>query len=160
MRTKEDKVFAAMYEELDSGHIWIPIGTIDNYGSLSRRIAKVSFGEKSIHCEVLELDPGYCKKYSEPGSGRLLIADETENIVVINDWYRRKLGIDQTYKDSMVEVALDIRLSAACFSGLLACFDHPQVIVRIATWLGLLGATLGLIGIIPTICSVIRWIFS
>lgn len=159
METKECKIFAAMYEGLDSGHIWVPVGTIDNNGSLSRRIAKVCFGEKSIHFDVLEFDSGYRKRYCESGSGRLLISIETENIVVINDWYRRKLGIGKNYKDSKIEVALDIRPNAAYFSGILACFDHPRVIAWIATWIGLLGATLGLIGAISTICSPIRCLF-
>jgi hypothetical protein len=30
----------------------------------------------------------------------------------------------------------------------MACTDHPQIIVRVAAWLGLISVVLGLLGVI------------
>lgn len=167
MEDKIYKIFAAMYEDLDKGHIWIPKGTLEPKNQRPirprRPIAKITNGNESIHCEVLEFDENFLKRYSKPGSGRIEITSTEENIVVINDWYREKLGIGETNKYSKEEVKLQITTDTSYFRGVWACFDHPQVIVRIATYLaiiglilGFLGMVLGAIGACPTIRDIIK----
>ena len=94
------------------------------------------------------------KNYNKEGEGRVFLPlEEPSNslILVINQWYRYKLGkIDtkEVYK-------LNISIENNWLGKILACLDHPQVIVRIATILGIISVIetclFGIIGIISLI---------
>lgn len=70
----------------------------------------------------------------------------------MNGWYRAQLGELETQH----EYALDITPVDDCWGKLRACMDHPQIIVRVAAWLGVIGVALGVIGVILGIIGILH----
>jgi hypothetical protein len=69
-------------------------------------------------------------------------------LVFMNSWYREKLGIQRDLvPGSKVGLTIELREKTPIKWMVYACVDHPQVVVRLATWLGLLGLGLGVIGV-------------
>jgi len=63
--------------------------------------------------------------------------------IVINEWYRHKLCINKTQEEHVFEITP----ADNCWGHLMASLHHPQIIVRIATKLGILGLFLGIVGL-------------
>ena len=72
------------------------------------------------------------------------------NALVIGAWYRAGLGI----LESKTEVALEVSACNSWWGQFKACTGHPQVVVRLAAWLGGIGLALGIVGLILGIMSV------
>jgi hypothetical protein len=68
----------------------------------------------------------------------------------MNAWFRRKLRI----RDGRNELHVAICKSPWC--GICACFHHPQVVVRLATWLGFIGVALGVLGVVLAVIPLFK----
>lgn len=131
------KVVAALQMDINQGWVWLTGSGFDQ-----RSIVKITnkANNKSVYCERLEIDENFIKEYNK--SSRVNI-DPKEETAVINAWYRKKLG-DITTKAS--HDLLIVEANGWC-GKLKANISHPQVVVRLATWLAFISVGLGIIGI-------------
>jgi hypothetical protein len=107
--------------------------------------------KKAVYCEAIYIGENFLNHYNQQGRFHI---EQNENSIAINEWYRAKLGILRT----QIEEDLDIEITDSWRGRLSACLQHPQIIVRLATWLGLMSVFLGMLGIVPLICAGLRWI--
>ncbi len=132
-------LFAALHEDAQNGWVWLKNSS---FPLRSVVIIKNPKG-KSVYCEVLQIDNNFLKKYNN--SPRTFISEQKqENALVINGWYRAKLGNLQTKSD----IQLDINPCNCSWGRFRACTHHPQIIVRVAAWLGLISVVLGIVGVV------------
>jgi hypothetical protein len=127
-------VFPALNEDISSGWVWVP--SLMEGSRLSVKITNLA-NERSIYCEVLQIDKNFIARYNQPPRNDI---DKPDQSIVMCQWYRHKLGIQ-----SGECVDLKISLIEFCPYGYIrGCLDHPQLINRVAVWLGLLGVFLAL----------------
>jgi len=141
-------VLAALYNDINQGWIWIT-----STGFKPRSIVKIKnlHNGKNVYCECLQIDENYKTIYNQ--SPRKSIEDNIHTITM-NEWYRKRLGITNTksYYDLVIK-------PANCLCGkLVANFQHPQIVVRLATWLALISVILGILSIILGIVSICKLI--
>ncbi len=106
----------------------------------NRAIIKITNKKKSVYCEFLKIDENYLEKYN---NGRTLKIENPSNTIIANEWYRTRLGIKKTNQDENITIQPANNL----IGKLCASLQHPQLIVRISTKLGLLSFGLGLISL-------------
>ena len=161
---KHFKVYAAMAEEQDGNWIWIDT-TIP-----TRTVVKVENprAKRSIYCQVRQLDANYIARYNAPtetGPKRYQIDKKHhDDAIVISQWYRDALGGFPTTRergDAYIELVISDRPRVlgmripALWMSLRASNQHPDIIARIGTRLGVLGAWLGLIAIAPAVTTLL-----
>lgn len=141
------KLFAALREDTQQGWVWLQEKSLP-----SRSIVKIKNPANGnvVYCEALKIDKNFLSAYNQ--SPRITIINP-ESTLVINGWYRAKLGDLSTQSD----VSLNIKPSnRCCWSKFKACTDHPQIIVRVAAWLGAIGIFLGIVGLFISIVGFFR----
>ena len=130
-------IYAALNEDVHQGWMWL------QHASLPlRAIVKVTAIDtgRSVHCECLQIDENFLKRYNQ--EPRIPIHSPSDALVV-GEWYRAALGIVGTR--SSAEISL--RVCKTPLGQIVACIQHPQVVVRVAAWLGAIGLLLGLAGL-------------
>ena len=127
------KLFAARDEDAHQGWVWLK-----NPALSSRCIIKIEnpANGKCVYCEALQIENNFLEQYKQPP--RYPITDP-ETSLVIGAWYRAGLGGIETQS----EVPLVITPCRTWWGKFLACTGHPQVVVRLASWLGGIGLLLG-----------------
>lgn len=138
------KIFAALQEDINTGWIWIGKPKIHQRAVV--RIVNKKNGKK-IYCEALSIDENFRKKYKE--DNRIPIG-EPDYSIVINEWYRKRLGNIMTQSD----YDLGIKETNNIFGRVYATLQHPQVVVRIAMKLGIVSVILGFVGLILGFISI------
>jgi hypothetical protein len=131
------RIFAARTEDVNEGFVWARLPELP-----VRDVIKIINSEsgESVHCEVLQIDPNFLRIYNQ--HPRIQISDP-ECSIVMAEWYRVRLGGLETQKEYKLKI-----VNASSFCGKVrACLDHPQTVVRVATWLGIWSFFLGLVGI-------------
>lgn len=143
------KIFASLREDSQQGWVWFKNDT-----KSFRSVIKIKNLEngKSIYCEALQIESNFLHIYNQPP--RITISDP-KNSIVMNGWYRDKLGLK-----TQVDIPLNIKDMDNPWGKFKACTDHPQIVVRLATWLGVLGLILGILGLLPTICDLFFKVFN
>jgi hypothetical protein len=131
------KVLAATRQDLNEGWVWLT-----NSGLESRSVVKIKNRKngKLVYCECLEIDNNFVHEYNS--STRRIKIDPSENTLIINEWYRKKLGGLQTKSTH----DLELKPANGWWGKIRTNIGHPQVVVRMATWLALLSVGLGLVG--------------
>ncbi len=130
-------IFAALSDEANEGWVWFGCPSLP-----ARTIVKVHCPRthRTVYCESRRIDPNFKCKYNE--TPRQYIQNPCESLV-IGEWYRNALGGIATKQ----VVELDITPARVpAWSGIRASCQHPQIVVRVGTRLGALGAWLGLVG--------------
>jgi hypothetical protein len=132
-------IYASLHEEIEAGWVWLSTPTLP-----PRSIICIynPGPDKKVYCEALQIDENFLRKYNDPNSGRHL--DGSVPQLVMNAWYRSRLGNIGTKS----EYELNITQSNCLLWKLLACIHHPQVVVRMGTWLGIIGILLGGISLV------------
>jgi hypothetical protein len=146
--------FISRHEDIEAGQVWFyPRG----FGR--REVVKVSCTgtNRAIYCEALEIDENFRWIYERDVKEKLPKLG-AGSIVVMNRWYRDllDLGSPSQVKDVELEVCR-APFGLGLYFSLRACLMHPQAIVRVATWLGLLGMLLGVIGARESIRDLLHW---
>lgn len=131
------KLFAALHEDTHQGWVWLQDSSLP-----PRSIVKItnSINKKVVYCEALQIDSNFLTNYNQ--SPRVPIT-EPQSSLVIGSWYRAALGglsIQQ-------EVSLNVKPCNSLWGRFMACVHHPQTVVRVAVWLGLISVILGLAGV-------------
>lgn len=136
------RIYAAREDDAHQGWIWLKQPGLPQRGV----VCIVNPANKAkVHCEALQIERNFLERYNQ--APRWTINDP-ESALVIGEWFRAKLGI-KTQED----VQLQIRPCNTWRGQFEACTDHPQVVVRVAAWLGFVGLVLGLIGLVLGIIS-------
>ena len=137
------RIFAALREDIQQGWVWLQNPTLP-----ARSIVKIKNPANGnvVYCEALQIDDNFLSAYNRPP--RIPITSP-ESALVINGWYRAKLGGLSTQSDS----SINIKPSNCWWGQFKACTDHPQIIVRVAAWLGAIGLFLGIVGLVLGVAS-------
>jgi hypothetical protein len=138
------KVYASLRQDLNEGFVWLKKPDLPTRCLVKIRNAS---NRRSVFCEALQFESNFLSQYNQPP--RTTIADEDLSIV-INAWYRARLGGLEPHK----EYPLEITRVRSWWGRMRACMHHPQNVVRVAVWLGLVSVGLGIIGVILGVISV------
>jgi hypothetical protein len=138
------RVLPALRADLNEGWVWVARNNSEPRPIV--RITNQADGER-IYCECLEIDNNYLNEYNQPSRYQI---GNTESVITMNDWYRKKLGNLEKNR----EYILEIEEKNGPWGKLLACLDHPQTIVRVATKLGLWSVVLGGVGILGVVYTI------
>ena len=132
------KLFAALNDDAHQGWVWLQDTRLP-----ARCVVKITSptNKKSVYCEALQIDTNFLNKYNQ--LKRFPITDPASSLVV-NNWFRAKLGGLVTQLDE----PLIINPSDYWWGKFKACTDHPQIVVRVAAWLGIIGLFLGIVGLV------------
>src|SRR5579864_6613231 len=137
------RVFAALYEEATEGWVWFATPPPEPHRLIILRNLDIK-SRPIIYCEARLIDENFVKFYNEKPHTRKIDPKNFSDVIVINDWYRRALGIPST----KTEVVLEVRQPKNPFwPALRAGSQHPDPAVRLANRLGLLSTWLGLVGV-------------
>jgi hypothetical protein len=138
-------VFAALSDQTNEGWIWL-----HNPSLHTRTIVRVRHLEtdRVVFCESRKIDSNFLAQYMQ--SAREI--KNPDGALVISEWYRNALGGFATSGMSGDQVKLDItRAKIPVWRSLRASCHHPDIAVRVGTRLGVLGAWLGLVGLVPAV---------
>jgi hypothetical protein len=136
----------ALRDDIEAGSVWIGSPSF-----LPRKIVKIrcTHSGRSFYCEAKLIDKFYRDHYREEIGTPL---QNPERAIFLNAWYRQRLAIG--LEDD--EVSLVITEASSVYGQIRACLHHPQVIVRLATILGLwslflafVAAVLAIIPLMP-----------
>jgi hypothetical protein len=136
------RVFASLVDDMNHGWTWVPEKVMRERAVV--KIKNVDAG-KSVFCEVLPIGENYLHRYNANNRTHQII--DANSTIVVSEWYRRKLGVDNTFDT----VDFEISICENAYGHLRACFHHPQIVVRLATELGVISASLGLLSVIMAI---------
>jgi len=146
-------VHSSLHEDMNEGWIWIR-DLKDELDGKRRLILIGTENGKSAYCEALYADPWYMEKWLErwkKNQDKLPGADQ--HLAFISSWYRRRLGIGLGQRTLTVEYC-----EGAPFSWQLrVCFQHPQVVVRLAMLLAVIGLGLGIVALGFGILAIPDW---
>jgi hypothetical protein len=126
---------------MNEGWVWL-----SQSGFEQRSIIKITnkINNKKLYCEYLEIDDNFKFEYNQPP--RVSINDG-EATLIINAWYRKKLGGIKTKEQH----GLEITEANGLWGKLMTNIGHPQVVVRLATWLGIISVVLGILSFLLSI---------
>jgi hypothetical protein len=137
----EYTIYASLREEINSGWVWVnnPPQEFKQRGvvCISR-----SDPRKKVYCEILRVDANYREYYNKTIDGVRKTIEVDTTILIMSEWYRKKLGDLSTQSIYELQITEVDKLHGK----LKACLHHPQVVVRVATWLGIISVIEGLIG--------------
>jgi hypothetical protein len=146
---KSYRLYAALHEDIAEGFVWLKIDGIP-----ARCVVEIvnPTNNKSIFCEALQLEDNFLRRYKRD-TGAKIGEEDLDSLLVVSYWYRERLGDRasplKTYRTSHADYPLRIwipdRWYSRLFGKLRACQQHPQVVVRVSIYLGLLSVSLGLI---------------
>ena len=138
------KVYAALSDDIGEGFVWL-----SKPGLKQRSVVKIinPANRRTVYCEALQFEKNFLTRYNQ--SPRFTITDEGSSIVM-GSWYRSRLGGLETQKD----YALEIVSASSWPAKLRMCVGHPQLVVRVAAWLGIISVALGGIGVALGILSI------
>ena len=133
------KVYAALNDDVAEGFVWLA-----KPGLAPRCVVKITNpqSDRTVYCEALQFEKNFLTRYNQ--HPRIAITNESSSIVM-GSWYRVRLGDLETQKDYPLEI-----VSANSWPAKLRmCVGHPQLVVRVAAWLGIISVALGGIGVLP-----------
>jgi hypothetical protein len=132
------KVYASLFEHINDGFVWLK-----RPGLPARCVVKITNTQTKdyVFCEALQIDENFLIRYN---SDRRISIEQPESSVVMNGWYRKRLGNLETNHD----YPLHIKSADSLWCKVQASMHHPQNVVRIAIWLGIISCGLGLLSII------------
>lgn len=132
------KVFASTVEEAQQGWVWLESSSLAPLSIV--KLTNAASGN-SVYCEALQIDDNFLRHYNKPH--RISITSPAHSIVM-NGWYRSKLG--NLAKQGTAQIT--VKPVNGHWGRFMACMHHPQVVVRVAAWLGLTSVMLGAIGVL------------
>jgi len=143
--TKSYKLYAALHEDIAEGFVWLK-----QAGLPARSVVKIvrsgSDKSQSVFCEALQLEKNFLTRYNNEHRCKIS-ADDGSSVLVISHWYRTKLGKPGVPLETKNDYQLEITSANSLRGRICACMQHPQLAVRVATRLGLIGFVLGVLSL-------------
>ena len=139
------KVFASLDDDISEGFVWLQKPELP-----ARCVVRIESpdGSHVVYCEALQIEANFLSKYNQTPRYQILAPTSA---IVLNSWYRAKLGQLGTQEEYQLQIAR----ADGWWGRLRACMQHPQVVVRVAAWLGLVSVGLGALGVILGAMSVL-----
>lgn len=131
------RVFASLSEDINNGWVWVPESLVGE-----RTVVRIKNNEsvKVVYCEALQIGENYLNRYNT--NDRTYRITDRNRSIVMNEWYRKKLGITTT----QTAIEFDVVKKDNPWGHLRASLHHPQIVVRLAMELAILGFALGMVG--------------
>jgi len=151
--TEDVELHTALLEDVNEGRIWFKIADLKPQLTGRRRIVRVARTgslKRGIYCEALYADKYYVKRWQHK-----LANPNQDRMFFISEWYRNQLAI---HEKPGVPVNITLEISDSGLWQVYACLQHPQIVVFVATILGIVGAGLGLIGLGLGLIGIRDWI--
>lgn len=132
------RIVASLADDINAGWVWLPEGLL-----AERSVIKIYNCDtrRAVYCESLPIGENFITRYNESHNTKGIT--DSEDIVAMNEWYRKRLGI----RAPQVEHDFKITVADNPFGHLMASVHHPQIVVRLAMELAILGLVLGAIGL-------------
>lgn len=129
---KKYKIYAALHSESRTGSVW-------NNEKLKNRLIKIINLEnnKSIIVSNRKIDSNFEKKYNKGGRIPLI-----ETAIVIDEFYRNKLGIYSTQEIKLLTINPVAKWQI--WYNLRYLYEHPDDVVRITFWLAIISIGLSI----------------
>lgn len=141
------RVHTALHEETSSGWIWASCPQVRARSIV--RITNVN-NKRSVHCEYREIDRFFLDRFNRGKPDTASEMTMEENPIVISLWYRNALGIPGIGRN----VDIDLNPEKCQLLGILRSgSQHPDVITRLATRLGVVSIWLGVTSIVVSLLS-------
>jgi hypothetical protein len=140
------RIFAAREEDAHQGWVWLQDPSLP-----ARCVVKITnpATRTSVYCETLQIEGNFLREYNQ--SPRVTITNPASSMV-IGGWYRASLGGLQTQTDVALEVQR-CRGARGWWWRFKACIGHPQIVVRMAAWMGGIGLVVSIIGLALGVAS-------
>jgi hypothetical protein len=154
-------VYPALHEEANEGWIWFW-----NPKVRSRSVVKVTNVDPefrkswSVCCIARVLDPYFVERYNRAYRDLFRLDENAlEDVMIMSQWYREALGGFMPTRNSPTEKKIRLRISPArpfppFWRDLQAASSHPDAALRLSTRLGILGAWLGLVALLPVLLAI------
>lgn len=129
---KEYKIYASLFSESRTGRAW-------NKEKFSSNLIKITSNEnnKSIIVSNRKIDTNFERKYNKDGRIHLI-----ESALVIDEFYRNKLGIVSTQEFKMLTIKPVGKWQI--WHNLRYLYEHPDDVVRITFWLAMISIGLSI----------------
>ncbi len=147
------KIYPCLISDIDQSNVWVS-GVITSRTELSIKNPK---NGKKIVCDGMNIDADYIRRYdgrfdnhkNKPSKYHKIV-EKRNAVVTMSAWYRDKLEIGKTEIDSAANVELEIKTVSKWRFGnrIKACMQHPQVAIRMATWIGIISTLLGVVSVL------------
>jgi hypothetical protein len=149
------RIFAAVSDEASEGWIWFKDPSFPTRTIVKVRNPKTG---RIVFCESRQIDANFVEGYNERPHTQNI--EDNAEALVISAWYRDALGGFETTCQSKKQVELDItpariRVEFGVWGSLRAACHQPNIAVRVGTRLGVLGAWLGLVALVPALLELI-----
>lgn len=139
------QIYGAPAEDMNEGWIWIRHEAIKSEIKNRRRIVKFkntsAHSRPVIYCEALYAEQLEINRFNKSRNNPL----RNDCFTLMSGWYRHRLGIPNLTNNTVVK--LELTTNAKPWWLLFACLQHPQIVIVLATVLGIIGLGLGLIGV-------------
>ncbi len=144
------QVHTARRQDFNEGWIWIRNADLSAEIEGRRKIVRIKtpHGRKPVYCEAVWADDWYLAECRIPPAADCRI--------FISNWYRYRLEIDLGQPVD-IDISFPKRRIKLVLWQFFACFQHPQIVVVLATSLGMIAVGLGIIGIGLAIIGVQHW---
>jgi len=139
---KEYKIYASLFSESRTGRVW-------NTEKFSSNLIKITSNEngKSIIVSNRKIDLNFEKNYNR--NGRITL---TNSALVIDEFYRNKLGIFSTQEIRLLTINPVAKWQI--WYNLRYLYEHPDDVVRITFWLATISIGLSIISLIIGVFSI------
>ncbi len=141
------KVYVALDAEKNEGWVWLPFDA-----GLSAEFVTIQNATNSwkIVCERRTVDENFRNVYKATGS--TIELPENGRFMVMNAWYRQRLGIF----DTKGEVSLEVNNSTGWLAMYHASRQHPNPAIRMSMFIATLSVFLGLVGVVEGVIALCR----
>ncbi len=151
---EEYEVHTALNQEINDGRVWLRSAARERALKNRRCVVRISapVAKKRVYCEALYADNFYLEEWKK--RGRDFFQDKTKKLAFISAWHRTPLGIGLGSHQLDVEIR---RSSRPLWWQIRACIEHPQIVVCLATVLGIIGVGLGILGVGLSLLGITEW---
>ena len=153
MLAQNYKLYAALHEDIAEGFVWF-----EEKQSSARCIVKITYSQngrrRSVFCEALQIERNFLRRYNKDKVPKFTIeinkGGSFASPMVMSHWYRARLSPKEpltTQVEYCFEIVAFDRLYNRWYGKLRACMHHPQVVVRVGVWLGVISVILGVLSL-------------
>jgi hypothetical protein len=135
-------ILAALASEMKEGWVWLPLSA-----NWSTDLVRITYHDRSVICERRVVDANFRRLYEQ--TTRMSLS-AVENFIVMNAWYRQRLGIN----DTQISLPLEIKEENGFWASHVSVFrEHPQAVVRTNILVAMVSIGLGILGLVLGLAS-------